>query len=446
MTAPSSADRVFDALARPCDGAGLAAVRLAFGLVMAAAMLRFLAKGWVDLFYHRPDFHFTYHGFAWVTPLPGIAMEILVAATGVAALLLAIGAWTRLAAAAFTLGFTWIELCDVSTYLNHYYLVSVLGVLFILLPAGSEYSVDAWLRRRRGLPALTVRQGHYAALRAQLTIVYLMAAIAKIQGDWLLEGLPLRLWLARHAEVPLIGPLLADARVGIAASWTGMLYDLCIPWLLLWRRTRAFAYLPVVAFHVATWLLFPIGMFPWIMIAGSLAFLDPDWPRRWLPRGHAVDLSAAHPSRGETVRAVLLVVVLGLQALLPLRCHLHPGDVRWHEQGFRFSWRVMVMEKTGALEYRLIDRADGSRRRVDPADLLLPHQVKQLETQPDLILQFAHELARRERLEGREVAVYADSWASLNGRAAQPLVNPAVDLTTIAAGWDRSAWVLAGPP
>lgn len=441
-----SAPSLVVALARPRDGAGLALVRAAFGLVMATAMLRFLAKGWVDLFYHRPDYHFAYHGFAWVAPLPGLAMEALVIATGLAAVLMALGAWTRRSAAAFTLGFTWIELCDVSTYLNHYYLVSVLGLLFVLVPAGADWSIDAWLRCRRGLPAVTVREGHYAALRIQLTIVYVMAALAKIQEDWLVEGLPLRLWLARHAEVPLIGPLLADTSAAIAASWIGLVYDLSIPWLLWWRRTRAIAYLPVVAFHVTTWLLFPIGMFPWIMIAGSLVFLAPEWPRRWLPGRHPPAVAKGLPRRGETVCAGLLAMILVLQVLLPLRCHLHPGDVRWHEQGFRFSWRVMVMEKTGALDYRLVDREDGSQRRVDPADLLMPHQVKQLETQPDLILQFARELAHRERRHGRDVAVYAESWASLNGRAPAPLVDPTVDLTTIVDTWDRSAWVLPGPP
>jgi hypothetical protein len=38
----------------------------------------------------------------------------------------------------------------------------------------------------------------------------------------------------------------------------------------------------VVVFHVLTSVLFPIGIFPWLMIALTPIFFDPSWPRRWL--------------------------------------------------------------------------------------------------------------------------------------------------------------------
>jgi hypothetical protein len=41
------------------------------------------------------------------------------------------------------------------------------------------------------------------------------------------------------------------------------------------------AFVGVVVFHLATWLLFPsIGIFPLAMIVVTLIFFDPDWPRR----------------------------------------------------------------------------------------------------------------------------------------------------------------------
>ena len=59
-----------------------------------------------------------------------------------------------------------------------------------------------------------------------------------------------------------------------AFSWSGALYDLAIPFLLLWRRTRFLAFILVVVFHVLTRVLFPIGMFPYIMIVSALIFFD----------------------------------------------------------------------------------------------------------------------------------------------------------------------------
>ena len=43
-------------------------------------------------------------------------------------------------------------------------------------------------------------------------------------------------------------------------------------------RVRLPAYAAAVVFHVATWLLFNIGMFPWIMVVSALVFFTPDWP------------------------------------------------------------------------------------------------------------------------------------------------------------------------
>ena len=55
---------VVDSLvARPRDIASLAAFRILFGLLMAAAMARFLARGWVRELYTAPAFHFAYPGF-----------------------------------------------------------------------------------------------------------------------------------------------------------------------------------------------------------------------------------------------------------------------------------------------------------------------------------------------------------------------------------------------
>jgi vitamin K-dependent gamma-carboxylase len=36
------------------------------------------------------------------------------------------------------------------------------------------------------------------------------------------------------------------------------------------------------AFHLANHFLFNIGIFPWVAMAGTLMFLEPDWPRRAL--------------------------------------------------------------------------------------------------------------------------------------------------------------------
>ena len=56
--------------------------------------------------------------------------------------------------------------------------------------------------------------------------------------------------------------------------------------------------------------------------------------------------------------AVFLVV----RALAPLRHLAHPGNVRWNEGGYRFSWRILVTEKTVLIKFRVSGlNMDGER-------------------------------------------------------------------------------------
>ncbi len=106
-------------LARPIDGAWLAAFRALFGLVLCVSMLRFLAYGWVERFFVRPTFFFKYWGFEWVEPLPGELMRPLFVLLALLALAVALGAAFRVSALALALGLSYVQLIDVSTYLNH---------------------------------------------------------------------------------------------------------------------------------------------------------------------------------------------------------------------------------------------------------------------------------------------------------------------------------------
>ena len=415
-------------LGRPVDAAGLTAFRAMVGLLFTVSSVRYLAMGWVGPLLSEPTIHFRYPGFAWV-PVPSeagiVALLVVAAASGLG---VAAGLGYRLCALALLVSFSWLELIDVTTYLNHYYLMSLLAALLVLLPLDRHGSLDVW----RG--SVAGRQHHPAwvlwLLRGQLGVVYVFAGVAKLNPDWLWLGEPLHTWLRARDDLRALSPLFAERWLAVAMSWAGALYDLTIPAWLLWRPTRRLAWGAVVAFHLCTALLFPIGIFPWLMIAASTIFWEPSWPR-----GAAVSLPPAAPASRWGVG--LLVGWLAVQVLVPLRFALHPGHVRWHEQGFRFSWRVMLIEKTGFVEYTL--RAPGGEQwRVTPRAELTPLQYQEMSTQPDLIAQYGRHLARRWRAEqGAEVTVCAESWASLNGRPAQRLIDPNVDLSQprLPAGW-----------
>ena len=103
-------------------------------------------------------------------------------------------------------------------------------------------------------------------------MVYFFAGVAKLNFDWLIEAQPLKIWLPAQSHLPMIGPFLEMEVTAYFFSWFGAIYDLTIPFLLLMNRTRPWAYAAVVVFHVMTRILFPIGMFPFIMIGATLIF------------------------------------------------------------------------------------------------------------------------------------------------------------------------------
>ena len=195
-------------------------------------------------------------------------------------------------------------------------------------------------------------------------------------------------------------------------------------------------------FHVVTWRLFPIGVFPWVMIAASTVFFAPDWPRRLARRRRArgttcVVVAANAPTTPPDAHPVcrVLVVVAGwsgsrCRSLIPLRHLVIPGDYRWTNEGYRFAWVVLLTEKGGDVSFRVHrprDRTHAGSRPRD--DLYTPHAVaddghRARADPPGRARDRGASSARH----GRDVEVRADAFVSLNGRPAARLVRPRVDL------------------
>jgi hypothetical protein len=130
-----------------------------------------------------------------------------------------------------------VHLIDKTNYLNHYYLVSVLAALMVLLPLGVAGSVERGSTRARPtVPAWTVW-----ALRAQLGLVYFYGGIAKLNADWLFARSRSASG-SRRAATAAARTVLERQWVAYAFSWAGAAFDLAIVPFLLWRRTRLVAY------------------------------------------------------------------------------------------------------------------------------------------------------------------------------------------------------------
>jgi vitamin K-dependent gamma-carboxylase len=423
--------RVPGRLLAPVDIASVIFFRIGLGAVMAWWAWDYLTTGRVRYYYVQPQFHFTYYSFEWVHPWPGAGMYLHFLALAILAVAIAAGFFYRAACILFAIGFTYVFLLDATNYQNHYYLIILLTGLLAIVPANRAVSVDAaFFPALRGdsIPAWCVW-----LIRFHIALPYFFGGIAKIDADWL-SGIPLQQFLAPYSTWPLLGQHLAAHSTALAMAWAGMLFDLSIVPLLLWKPTRAAAYTLCVLFHLTNSVLFPIHIFPFFMILATTIFFSPDWPRRLLGGEPRSTRSTAPPewwmlSPAAKVGFLLLAAYALFHLGWPLRHRLYDGDVKWTERGHYFSWRMMLRNKNGGVRYYVTDSEAGKTWNPNLRPILNDEQAGKFTKDPEMILQLAHFLAD-DYLQhtGRPVEVRALALMSLNGRKPQVFINPEIDL------------------
>ncbi len=438
-------------ISNPIEAAPLAVFRVLFGVLMFISIARFWSYGWIDKLYLQPQYFFSYYGFEWVKPM-GEFTYLIFLLCGLSTLFIAVGFKYRIAIITFFISFTYIELMDKTTYLNHYYFISALSFLMIFLPANVYFSVDAHRNTKlsfKYVPAWTIN-----SIKLFIILVYFYAGLAKLNSDWLLKALPLKIWLPSKFDIPVLGHFLSLEWVQFSFSWIGVGYDLAIPFLLLYKKTRNFAFVLVVIFHILTRVLFPIGMFPYIMIVSTLIFFDVKIHNNIISIFRKIIRVAKPKFNNEETYAFsnqflaqLKYVIVGFffvfQILFPFRYLLYPGELFWTEEGYRFSWRVMLVEKSGYAQFKIVDRESSRWFYVDNTDFLTPFQEKQMAFQPDFILEYAHYLKENFESQGhKNIGVFVDSQVTLNGRLSTTFVNPKIDLTQEKESFEHKKWII----
>jgi len=431
----------------------LAVFRFFFGLLTFIGVVRFWFKGWVSSVYVEPLFHFSYYGFEWIPPLKEYTY-LLFAICAFSSILIMIGYKYSLSIIIFFLSFSFIELMDKTTYLNHYYFISVLSFIMIFLPANATFSIDSIINKKN---YQFVPRWNIDCLKIMIGIVYVYAGIAKLNSDWLLNAQPLKIWLPSNYDIPILGSyFLQQEWVAYLMSWSGAIYDLSIPFLLMYKKTRFFAFVLVLCFHTLVKILFPIGMFPYIMVFVVIIFFDKDVNEKIINvitrilsffkilfnHNLFFDLhSDSYKCKYFTFYIVSFFLII--QLLFPFRYLLYPGELFWHEQGYRFSWRVMLIEKKGISDFKIVYPNEETSFYVKNCDFLTPLQEKQMSFQPDFILEYAHFLGDHfSKKAGDSVSVFVDSYVSLNGRLSQRFVDHNVDLYREKLSLKNKEWIL----
>ena len=426
------------------DASPLVVFRIFFGLLMFISIVRFWYNGWIESAYIEPILHFKYYGFEWVKSLEEWNY-LLFFICGITSIFITVGYKYKTSIILFFLSFTYIELIDKTTYLNHYYFVSIISFILIFLPAHCKFSIDALISKKeyKKIPTWKID-----IIKVMIFIVYFYAGLAKINSDWLLNAMPLMIWLPAKYDLPIVGSFMHIKWIPYLMSWCGMLYDLLIGFFLFSKKYKRYAFLFVVIFHIMTAIFFPsIGMFPYIMIIATLIFLDSklhDKIINYIKKVFFInkEVQVIDEYNNKKISLYILSVFIVLQTLIPFRYLLYNGELFWTEEGYRFSWRVMLIEKAGFTNFTVIDKNSDKKMIVQNDMFLNTFQEKQMSFQPDMILEFAHYLGNYYQNQGfKNPSVFVDSYVTLNNRTSTRFIKKDYDLMQAKESFLKKNWI-----
>jgi hypothetical protein len=374
----------FDFLFQRVSPASLGLLRIAFGVLMTW-QFPYMREYMVDIMANS-KFFITYDYLHWIKPTSPENMAQILQVGMVGAIFVLLGLFHR-AASALVLGlWLYVFLVCRGHYTNHYYLFGLVGFWLMVSDANRWGSLDRliykyvpWTRGwilGFGGDVDTVPYWQVLAFKVQLFVVYFYGGIAKISVDWL-SGYPMRIWLPNKPWLPSI---MHEVWFAVWMSWSGMLFDLLIGFVLL-SRYRKWALPFVIFFHVSNEFIFrTIGGFPHFMLAATLIFFDPAWPAdalAWLKRNLIKPTPPAPATKGKSkartaatadappasqpVKAIARPVVLTFfalfwswQFLYPLRHYLYPGDPSITGEGGVFAWRMMLTARDYGAKFKVV--------------------------------------------------------------------------------------------
>ncbi|MBZ9787298.1 HTTM domain-containing protein [Psychroflexus sp. CAK57W] len=427
-------------LFKQVDNSPLIVFRVLFGLLIALEAWGAIATGWVRRTLIEPQFTFNFIGFDFLQPLPGAGMYVYFGLMGLFGIFVMLGFKYRFSVIAYTLLWTSVYLMQKTSYNNHYYLLILLLIFMCIVPAHRYFSLDA--KSNPSLKSISMPNWVVLLIIGQMWIVYTYASLAKLYPDWL-DGTFAELLMSGKAHYWLIGDLLQEKWVHVSITYVGILFDLLVVPLLLWKRTRVVMFWISVFFHLFNSIVFQIGIFPYMSLALTVFFFPKEYiNRKFLNFKAFYSHSEIEVPRLAPYFKGFLLIWFSIQLLLPVRHHFIEGNVFWTEEGHRMSWRMMLRSKGGSASFQIKNLNTGQTEYVNLSDYLTTKQRRTL-LKPDGIWQFTQKLKKEYAAKEIPVEIYARIKVGLNGRTPDYIVDPKLDLTSIEWNYyTHNDWIL----
>ncbi|KAF2520207.1 HTTM domain-containing protein [Flavobacterium salilacus subsp. salilacus] len=427
-------------LFKEIDNAPLILFRIFFGFLLACETFGAIGTGWVKANFIEPQFTFSHIGMDWLQPLPGNGMYYYFAIMGTLGLLVMLGYKYRFTLGLYTIMWAGVYFMQKTSYNNHYYLLLLVCLIMFFLPANRYAAIDA--KQNPALKKLTMPAWCSGVMILQVAIVYFYATVAKFYPGWL-DGTFTKNLLAMHSGEGFFHEIATQKWFYMFIAYAGIIFDLFIVPLLLYKRTRTIALIASVIFHIFNSITLQIGIFPFFALSFVVFFYPPERIRQvFFKKKPAV----THYNITAEKRNILLYFFIPyfiIQLLLPIRHYFIKGDVLWTEEGHRLSWRMMLRSRNGYTTFRVINKANNEPLPYRPLDYMTRKQLGSMQTKPDMIWQNAQRIKKHFKDEGLDVAVYVISKAGINGAPLKTLIDEGTDLA--ATEWNyffHNDWIL----
>lgn len=423
------------------DNSALVVFRIIFGLLCFLESVGAIFTGWIKRTLIEPEFTFTFIGFEWLQPLPGNWMYVYYAVMGGFGILIMLGYRYRFSAFMFFIMWCGVYFMQKTSYNNHYYLLVLLSGIMVILPAHKYASLD--VKRHPKLKSISMPAWCKWIFVIQLLILYTYASKAKLYPDWLDLTMP-TLLMKGKINYPIIGEFLQNSAMPYLVGYGGILFDGLIIPLLLIKATRKYAFFASIFFHLFNSIVFQVGVFPYLSLAFSLFFFNPETIKNiFLKRKEYYNKAEVIIPNYKPVLLTLGSIYFIIQIILPIRHHFIQDNVLWTEEGHRLSWRMMLRSKSGQTNYKVVNIKTKKSSIVNMSEFLTKKQTRLASSKPDIIWQFSRHLKNVYKEKGEDIQVFVDAKVSVNGRPYKRLIDPKVDIAN--AKWNyftHNNWIL----
>ena len=421
------------------DNSPLIVFRIFFGFLISCESFGAIITGWVKRVLIEPKFTFSFIGLEWLQPLPGYGMYFYFIIMGLFGIAIMLGYRYRVAIIGYTILWAGVYFMQKTSYNNHYYLLLIISFYMIFLPANQYASLD--VKQQRIHKQNTMPYWISLLFIVQVTIVYFYAAIAKFYPDWL-DGTFTKLLLSGTTSNEFLLKIFLNKYFYLFIAYAGILFDLLIVPLLLFKKTRTIALAASLSFHLFNAIFLQIGIFPFFALSFSLFFYPPEKIRKLFFKNKlSIEEPIAYNYSRKRFFLYFLIPFLFIQFILPLRHHLIEGDVLWTEEGHRLSWRMMLRKRDGFINFKIKNNDTGEITSYDYHKNLSPKQANTLATKPDFIWQYCQRI--KQEYSGKNISIFIDCKNNINNGEFKTLIDPKQDF--VKAKWNyfwHNEWVL----